>query len=79
MSSMSYQVRYRMPANERTKAEQNRIFSRSLENSKSILKVPEINCERKKQTGKKETQLQEAGSKGKDNHFLRLMQNHQME
>ena len=45
-----------------------------------ILKVPEIGFNRKQTLAKKEDNLREQSNKFKDNsHFLKLMQNHQME
>ena len=45
-----------------------------------ILKVPEIGANRKQTLAKKDEDLPEHSNKFKDNsHFLKLMQNHQME
>jgi uncharacterized protein YeeX (DUF496 family) len=45
-----------------------------------ILKVPEINYNREKNHTKKDRDDEESNGKAKDNtHFLKLMQNHQME
>jgi hypothetical protein len=80
MNSMSYSVRYH-PSHDRSKDEDlNRVYARNLESEKLILKVPDFNFFREKAGGSKEGAEHDQLSKVKDNtHFLRLMQNHQME
>lgn len=79
MNSMHYSVKYKLN-NDKSKTEESNIYSRNLESEKMILKLPEITQNKEEALEHTHENQVEASNKIRDNsHYLRMLQNHQME
>ena len=80
MNSIHFQVRMKMPREEKSKENvRANLYSRNLDNSKAILKLPELYTEEAKEDKQVENE-EEAPSRGSKGgtHYLKMLQNHQM-